>query len=191
MTIFAVMCAGMFPLIHMGRPWLAYLAASRIPNQRGLWANFRSPAASGTCSRSAPTSRVSLLFWYIGLVPDLASLRDRATTSIRKLVYGIARLGWRGRARHWQHYEKAYMLLAGLATRLVLSVHSVVSLRLRRLHPSRLAHDDLPALLRGGRHLRRLRHGGHGADRGRARPWTCKNLITIYHLEVMNKIILA
>jgi molybdopterin-containing oxidoreductase family membrane subunit len=125
MTIFAVMCAGLFPLIHVGRPWLAFWLAP-YPNQRGLWTNFRSPLLWDVFAVSTYFT-VSLMFWYLGLLPDLASLRDRTTSRIRKPIYTILSLGWRGAASHWQHYEKAYLLLAGLATGLVLSVHSVVS----------------------------------------------------------------
>jgi molybdopterin-containing oxidoreductase family membrane subunit len=125
MTIFAVMCAGIFPLIHVGRPWLAYWLLP-YPNQRALWVNFRSPLVWDVFAVSTYFS-VSLMFWYLGLVPDLASLRDRTTSRIRKPIYAILSLGWRGASTHWKHFEKAYLLLAGLATGLVLSVHSVVS----------------------------------------------------------------
>ena len=124
MTIFAVMCAGLFPLIHVGRPWLAFWLFP-YPNQRGMWINFNSPLAWDVFAVSTYFT-VSLFFWYVGLIPDLASLRDRSQ-GIRKAVYGALSLGWRGAARHWNHYEKAYMILAGLATPLVLSVHSIVS----------------------------------------------------------------
>jgi molybdopterin-containing oxidoreductase family membrane subunit len=125
MTIFAVMCAGIFPLIHVGRPWLAFWLLP-YPNQRGLWTNFRSPLLWDVFAVSTYFS-VSLMFWYLGLIPDLASLRDRTTSRIRKPIYTILSLGWRGAASHWRHFDKAYVLLAGLATGLVLSVHSVVS----------------------------------------------------------------
>jgi molybdopterin-containing oxidoreductase family membrane subunit len=125
MTIFAVMCAGIFPLIHVGRPWVAFWLLP-YPNQRGLWTNFRSPLLWDVFAVSTYFS-VSLMFWYLGLIPDLASLRDRTESRIRKPIYAILSLGWRGAANHWRHYEKAYILLAGLATGLVLSVHSVVS----------------------------------------------------------------
>jgi molybdopterin-containing oxidoreductase family membrane subunit len=125
MTIFAVMCAGIFPLIHVGRPWVAFWLLP-YPNQRGLWTNFRSPLLWDVFAVSTYFS-VSLMFWYLGLIPDLASLRDRTDSRIRKPIYAILSLGWRGAANHWRHFDKAYMLLAGLATGLVLSVHSVVS----------------------------------------------------------------
>ena len=125
MTIFAVVCAGIFPGIHVGRIWLAYWLFP-IPNQMLMWPNFRSPLlwdvfAVGTYAT------VSLLFWYMGMIPDLASLRDRATTKLRFYFYGILSLGWRSSNRHWHRFEFAYLLLASLATPLVLSVHSVVS----------------------------------------------------------------
>ena len=125
MTIFAVMCALIFPGIHVGRPWLAYWMLP-LPNQMSMWPQFRSPLMWDVFAVSI-YGTVSLIFWYLGLVPDLATLRDRAKTRIRRLAYGLFSLGWRGSHRHWLHYERAYLLLAGLATPLVLSVHSVVS----------------------------------------------------------------
>ena len=125
MTIFAVICALMFPTFHTGRPWLLYWALP-IPNQMQMWPNFRSPLLWDVFAVSTYFT-VSLLFWYVGLIPDLATMRDRATTKARRIAYGIFALGWRGSTRHWQHYEKAYLLLAGLATPLVLSVHTIVS----------------------------------------------------------------
>ncbi len=125
MTIFAVMCAGLFPAIHVGRPWLAYWLFP-YPNQMGTWPNFTSPLLWDVFAVSTYAT-VSLLFWYLGMVPDLATLRDRATSRWRFYLYGILSLGWRGSQRHWHVYEKAYLLLAALATPLVLSVHSVVS----------------------------------------------------------------
>ncbi len=125
MTIFAVMCAGIFPLIHMGRPWLA-MWVFPYPNSRGaLWLNFRSPLLWDVFAIGTYFT-VSLLFWYVGLVPDLATVRDRAS-GIRKRIYGWLSLGWNGSTRTWQRYEKACLLLAGLATPLVVSVHTVVS----------------------------------------------------------------
>ena len=125
MTIFAVMCALIFPGIHVGRPWLPYWMLP-IPNQMDMWPQFRSPLMWDVFAVSI-YGTVSVLFWYVGLIPDLATARDRAKTRIRRIVYGIFALGWRGSFRQWLHYEKAYLLLAGLATPLVLSVHSVVS----------------------------------------------------------------
>ncbi len=126
MTIFAVMTAGIFPVIHTGRPWLAFWLFP-YPNERGsLWVNFRSPLLWDVFAVSTYFT-ISLVFWYIGLVPDLASVRDRAKNKIRKFLYGMLSLGWRGTARNWNHYEMVYLLLAGLSTPLVLSVHSIVS----------------------------------------------------------------
>jgi Ni/Fe-hydrogenase subunit HybB-like protein len=125
MTLFAVLCALMFPLIHTGRPWLAYWMMP-IPNQMDMWPQFRSPLMWDVFAVSIYFA-VSLIFWYVGLLPDLATMRDRARTQVRRLVYGVFALGWRGSQRHWLHYERTYLLLAGLATPLVLSVHSVVS----------------------------------------------------------------
>lgn len=125
MTIFAVMCAGIFPIIHTGRPWLAgYLTP--YPNQHGLWVNFTSPLVWDVFAVTTYLT-VSFVFWYVGLIPDFATLRDRTTSKLKKYIYSIFSLGWRHSNRHWQHYEKAYMLLAGFATPLVLSVHTIVS----------------------------------------------------------------
>lgn len=125
MTIFAVMCAGIFPIIHTGRPWLAgYLTP--YPNQHSLWVNFTSPLVWDVFAVSTYFT-VSLVFWYVGLIPDFATMRDRTVSKLRKTIYSIFSLGWRHSNRHWQHYEKAYMLLAGFATPLVLSVHTIVS----------------------------------------------------------------
>jgi molybdopterin-containing oxidoreductase family membrane subunit len=125
MTIFAVICAGVFPGIHVGRVWLAYWLAP-YPNQMSMWPNFRSPLLWDVFAVSTYFT-VSLLFWFVGMIPDLATLRDRATTKLRAMIFGLLSLGWRGSNRHWQNYEKVYLLLAALATPLVLSVHSVVS----------------------------------------------------------------
>lgn len=125
MTVFAVATAGIFPIIHTGRPWLAFWLFP-YPNQRGpLWVNFRSPLVWDVFAISTYAT-VSVTFWYVGMVPDLATLRDRAK-GIRRHIYGAFSLGWRGRARDWSHYEIVYLLLAGLSTPLVLSVHSIVS----------------------------------------------------------------
>ncbi len=127
MTIFAVMQAGLFPLIHTGRPWLAAYWLFPIPNTMGVWPQFRSPLIWDVFAVSTYFT-VSFLFWGIGLIPDFATLRDSAKTLVVRRIYGLLAMGWRGSARHWNRYETAYMLLAGLATPLVLSVHSVVSL---------------------------------------------------------------
>src|SRR4051794_11491655 len=126
MTIFAVMCAGMFPLIHTGRPWLAAYWLFPYPNSMSIWPQFRSPLIWDVFAVSTYFT-VSLLFWYVGLIPDLATLRDKAKHRGLKMAYGALSLGWRGSAKHWQRYEHIYLLLAGLSTPLVLSVHTVVS----------------------------------------------------------------
>jgi molybdopterin-containing oxidoreductase family membrane subunit len=125
MTIFAVMCAGLFPLLHMGRPWFFYWLLP-YPNTMSLWPQFRSALVWDVFAVSTYFT-VSLLFWYMGMIPDLATLRDRAKSRFAWLAYGILAMGWRNSARHWQRYESAYLILAGLATPLVVSVHSVVS----------------------------------------------------------------
>lgn len=126
MTVFAVMTAGLFPLMHTGRPWLDFWLFP-YPNQRGpLWTNFRSPLLWDVFAVSTYAT-VSMVFWYIGLVPDFATIRDRAKNKIRQTVYGALSLGWRGTAKNWSHYEMVYLLLAGLSTPLVLSVHTIVS----------------------------------------------------------------
>ncbi|HVS16131.1 MAG TPA: NrfD/PsrC family molybdoenzyme membrane anchor subunit [Thermoanaerobaculia bacterium] len=125
MTLFAVLCALVFPAIHTGRPWLAYWMMP-IPNQMSLWPQFRSPLMWDVFAVSIYFT-VSLIFWYLGLLPDLATLRDRARDRVRRVAYGFFALGWSGSARQWRHYERAYLLLAAIATPLVFSVHSVVS----------------------------------------------------------------
>lgn len=125
MTIFAVMCAGLFPAFHVGRVWMVWFLAP-VPNANAIWQNFKSPLLWDVFAVSTYFS-VSVVFWFIGLVPDLATLRDRCKPGLKKTLYGIFALGWRGANRHWSHYETAYMLLAALSTPLVLSVHSVVS----------------------------------------------------------------
>jgi molybdopterin-containing oxidoreductase family membrane subunit len=125
MTLFAVACAGLFPLIHTGRPWMAFYMFP-YPSTMGIWPQFRSPLIWDVFAVST-YGTVSLLFWFVGLIPDLATLRDRAPTKAKQMIYGLLAMGWRGSARHWQRYQMAYLLLAGLATPLVLSVHTVVS----------------------------------------------------------------
>jgi len=188
MTIFAVMCAGLFPLIHVGRPWLAFWLLP-YPNERALWTNFRSPLLWDVFAVNTYFS-VSAMFWMLGLIPDLASLRDRATNKWKKLAYTILSVGWRGAASHWQHYEKAYLLLAGLATGLVLSVHSVVSF-------------DFATSLVPGWHMTIFPPyfvvGAIFAGFSMVvivlvvvrESMNLKNLITDYHLDVMNKVILG
>jgi len=125
MTIFAVCCAGIYPLFHVGRVWMVWFLAP-VPNSNAIWQNFKSPLLWDVFAVSTYFS-VSLIFWYLGMVPDLATLRDRARGFLRKTLYGIFALGWRGSNRHWQHYEVAYLILAAISTPLVLSVHSIVS----------------------------------------------------------------
>ncbi len=188
MTIFAVMCAGIFPLIHVGRPWLAFWLFP-YPNQRALWTNFRSPLLWDVFAVSTYFS-VSLMFWYLGLVPDIASMRDRTTNPWKKLAYTALSLGWRGSGSHWQHFEKAYLLLAGLATGLVLSVHSVVSF-------------DFATSVVPGWHMTIFPPyfvaGAIFAGFAMVvmvlvvvrETMNLKNLITVRHLDVMNKVILG
>src|SRR5436189_2132522 len=125
MTLFAVSCAGLFPVLHLGRPWLGYWLFP-YPNTMNVWPQFRSPLVWDVFAVSTYFT-ISLLFWFIGLIPDLATLRDRSENRAAKIIYGMLAMGWRGSARHWSRYETAYLLLAGLATPLVLSVHTVVS----------------------------------------------------------------
>ena len=188
MTIFAVICAGLFPVIHTGRPWLAgYLIP--YPNDHGLWVNFSSPLVWDVFAVSTYFT-VSLIFWYVGLIPDFATLRDRSTDKIKKVIYSVFSLGWRHSNRHWQHYEKAYMILAGLATPLVLSVHTVVSF------------DFATAVLPGWHSTIFPPYFVAGAIfSGFAMVVTClvflrkvfhiEHIITMNHLDHMNKIILA
>jgi Ni/Fe-hydrogenase subunit HybB-like protein len=126
MTLFAVACAGLYPLLHLGRPWLFYWLVP-YPNTMALWPQWRSPLIFDVFAVSTYAT-VSLLFWYVGLIPDLATLRDRARRRFSKIAYGILAMGWRGSARHWHRYRTAYLLLAGLATPLVVSVHTIVAL---------------------------------------------------------------
>jgi Ni/Fe-hydrogenase subunit HybB-like protein len=187
MTLFAVMCALVFPGIHVGRVWVAYYLAP-VPNQMSVWPNWRSPLLWDVFAVSTYFA-VSLLFWFIGLVPDLATLRDRAKSKLRKLVFGVLSLGWRGGNRQWHHYELAYLLLAGLSTPLVLSVHSVV------------ATDFATSILPGWHTTLFPPYFVAGAIfSGFAMVMTLaiiarklyhlENFITLRHLEVMNKIML-
>jgi Ni/Fe-hydrogenase subunit HybB-like protein len=125
MTLFAVACAGMFPLLHMGRPWLGYWMFP-YPNSMGVWPQFRSPLVWDVFAVST-YGTISAVFWFVGLVPDFATMREAATNRWSRMVYGALSLGWRGSARHWTRYEALYILLAGISTPLVLSVHTVVS----------------------------------------------------------------
>jgi Ni/Fe-hydrogenase subunit HybB-like protein len=125
MTLFAVACAGVFPILHLGRPWFAYWLIP-YPNTMDIWPQFRSPLVWDVFAIST-YGLVSLLFWFVGLIPDLATLRDRSSSRMGRVIYGILAMGWRGSAIHWHRYDVAYLLLAGLATPLVISVHTVVS----------------------------------------------------------------
>src|SRR6266478_546618 len=190
MTLFAVMCAGIFPLFHTGRPWRAFYWLFPIPNtDLNLWQNFRSPLIWDVFAVSTYLT-VSALFWFTGLVPDLATLRDRATKRVRQVVYGFLALGWRGSARHWRNYEAAYLILAGLSTPLVLSVHSVVSF------------DFATSVIPGWHTTIFPPYFVAGAIfSGFAMVMTLMlivrvvfkltDLVTIRHIELMNKIILA
>ena len=126
MTIFAVLCAGMFPILHTGRPWLAAYWLFPYPNSMDIWPQFRSPLIWDVFAVGTYLT-VSLLFWGLGMVPDLATFRDRAKHLVTKRIFGMLAMGWRGSAIHWERYEMASLMLAGLSTPLVLSVHSVVS----------------------------------------------------------------
>ena len=188
MTIFAVICAGIFPLLHLGRPWFLYWLLP-YPNTMRLWPQFRSALLWDVFAVSTYFS-VSLIFWYIGMIPDLATLRDRARCRRAQVAYGILALGWRNSARHWHRYESAYLLLAGLATPLVVSVHSVVSSDFAMSMMPGWHETVFPPYFVAGaifsgfamvlllcipiRHLYGL-----------------KDFITIHHLEVMAKILLA
>jgi molybdopterin-containing oxidoreductase family membrane subunit len=188
MTLFAVICALIFPGIHMGRIWLAYYMFP-LPNQMGMWPNFRSPLlwdifAVGTYFT------VSFLFWFVGLIPDFATFRDRAIKKVKRLVFGFLAMGWRGGNRQWRHYELAYLMLAGLATPLVLSVHSVVSTDFATsLIPGWHTTIFPPYFVAGAI------FSGFGMVMTLAiiarKVYSLEDLITINHLEKMNKIILV
>ncbi len=126
MTLFAVACAGMFPLLHLGRPWVFYWLFP-YPDTMGLWPQWRSPLVWDVFAVSTYAT-VSLVFWYVGLIPDLATMRDQARGAMARVFYGILAVGWRNEARQWQHHQALYLLLAALATPLVVSVHSIVGL---------------------------------------------------------------
>ena len=188
MTLFAVIAALMYPTFHIGRVWVFYWLLP-VPNQMGMWPNFKSPLLWDVFAVST-YGIVSALFWYVGLVPDLATLRDRATSRTKQIVYGIFSLGWRGSHKGWLHYEKAYMILAGLSTPLVLSVHTIVSF------------DFAVSIIPGWHTTIFPPYFVAGAIfSGFAMVVTLmvvarkamglENLITMRHLENMNKIILA
>jgi molybdopterin-containing oxidoreductase family membrane subunit len=188
MTIFAVICAGLFPAIHVGRIWFAYWLFP-YPNQMHMWPNFRSPLLWDVFAVSTYFT-VSLLFWYVGMIPDLATLRDRATTKTRQLIYGLLSMGWRGSNRHWHNYERVYLLLAALATPLVLSVHSVVSFDFAvSLVPGWHTTIFPPYFVAGAIFCGFAMVLVLAVP---AREWFgLKEVITLRHLENMNKILLA
>ena len=163
MTLFAVICALLFPLLHTGRPWFAAYWLLPYPSVQGIWPQFKSPLVWDVFAVSTYFT-ISLLFWFLGLIPDLAALRDSSKSRAKRFIYGVFAMGWRGSGRHWAEYKWAYLLLAGLSTPLVLSVHTIVSFDFATSVHARLAHHHLPALLRRRRHLLGLRHGGHLAD---------------------------
>ena len=188
MTIFAVVCAGIFPAIHIGRPWFFYWMFP-IPNQMEMWPQFRSPLEWDVFAVSTYAT-VSILFWYMGMIPDFATFRDRATSKVRRLAYGIASMGWRGSSREWHRYEKAYLLLAALATPLVLSVHSVVSFDFATSQLPGWHTTIFPPYFVAGAVF-----GGFAMVVVLAVParqfFGLKRIIELKHLELMNKIILA
>ncbi|HNM16095.1 MAG TPA: polysulfide reductase NrfD, partial [bacterium] len=187
MTIFAVICALLFPGIHVGRMWATYWFAP-VPNQMGMWPNFRSPLlwdffAVGTYFT------VSLIFWYVGLIPDLASLRDRAKTRVRQVVLGFLSLGWRGGNKQWKHYEMAYLILAGISTPLVLSVHSIVSTDFATSIIPGWHTTIFPPYFVAGAIFSGFAMVMTLAIVAR-KAYKLENIITLYHLENMNKIML-
>ncbi len=187
MTIFAVMCAGLFPAIHVGRIWVIWWVFP-IPNQMDMWPQFRSPLLWDVFAVSTYFT-VSLLFWYTGMIPDLATLRDRATTRIKAIAYGLFSLGWRGSNRHWHRYERAYLLLAALSTPLVLSVHSVVSFDFAVSQLPGWHTTIFPPYFVAGAIFSGFAMVVTLAVPARA-IWGLENFITLRHLENMNKIIL-
>ncbi len=188
MTLFAVACAGIFPLIHLGRPWLAYWLFP-YPNTMGAWPQFRSPLVWDVFAVSTYAT-VSALFWFVGLIPDFATLRDRSKTRGKQMVYGILAMGWRGSAIHWHRYEIAYLLLAGLAAPLVISVHTIVSFDFAvSLIPGWHATVFPPYFVAGAI------YSGFAMVVTLAVPlralYKLEDFITAQHLENMGKIILA
>ncbi len=188
MTIFAVICALVFPGIHVGRIWTVYWMFP-IPNQMDMWPNFRSPLLWDVFAVGTYFT-VSLVFWYVGMIPDLATLRDRARKKVSRFLYGIFAVGWRGSSRHWLHYERAYMILAALSAPLVLSVHSIVSFdfavaQLPGWHTTIFPpYFVAGAVFSGFAMVQTLMLP--------ARKWLgLKNIVTIKHIENMNKIILV
>ncbi len=188
MTLFAVAAAGIYPLIHLGRPWYAFWLFP-YPNTMTLWPQFRSPLIWDVFAVSTYAT-VSLLFWFIGLIPDMATLRDRSTSFLGKKIYGMLAMGWRGSGKHWYRYETAYLLLAGLATPLVLSVHSVVSFDFAVSQIPGWHETFFPPYFVGG-----ALYAGFAMVLTLAIParklFHLEGFITMKHLENMGKIMLA
>ncbi len=188
MTIFAVMCAAMFPVLHLGRPWLGYWLFP-YPNSMNYWPQFRSPLMWDVFAVSTYAT-ISVVFWYMGMIPDLATLRDRSQSKLGQFVYGLLSVGWRGSVRHWVRYETASILLAGLATPLVLSVHSVISLDFSvALMPGWHTTIFPPYFVAGAI------YSGFAMVLTLAIPirkfYHLEDLITIRHLDNCNKVMLA
>jgi len=188
MTIFAVICAGVFPGIHIGRPWLPYYMMP-IPNQMDMWPQFRSPLEWDIFAVSTYAT-ISIVFWYMGMIPDFATFRDRATSFGRRFGYGLVAMGWRGSSRQWHRYERAYLLLAALATPLVLSVHSVVSFDFATAQLPGWHTTIFPPYFVAGAIF-----GGFAMVVTLAVParqfFGLKRIIQIKHLELMNKVLIA
>lgn len=190
MTVFAVMTAGLFPLLHTGRPWLDYWLFP-YPNQRGpLWVNFRSPLLWDVFAVSTYAT-VSMVFWYIGLVPDFATIKDRAKNKIRRSVYGALSLGWRGTAKNWSHYEMVYLILAGLSTPLVLSVHTIVSFDFAVSNLPGWHTTIFPPYFVAGAIFSGFAMVVTLMTLVRIGFPEFKNYVTLDHMEVMNKIIMT
>ncbi len=188
MTIFAVVCAAIFPVFHVGRVWMAWFLFP-IPNANAIWPNFRSALLWDVFAVST-YGTVSVLFWYVGLIPDLASVRDRAKNKIRQILYGIFAMGWRGSNRQWSNYEMCYLILAGLSTPLVLSVHTIVSFDFAiSLLPGWHTTIFPPYFVAGAI------FSGFGMVLTLMLPlraiYGLDDLITQYHIDCMTKIILA
>ena len=190
MTVFAVMTAGLFPIFHTGRPWLAFWLLP-YPNQRGpLWVNFRSPLLWDVFAVSTYAT-VSAVFWYVGMIPDLATIRDRAKSTIRRTVYGIFSMGWRGTNRNWSHYEMLYLILAGLSTPLVLSVHTIVSFDFAVANLPGWHTTIFPPYFVAGAIFSGFAMVVTLMVLVRKGYPQIKDYVTIDHLEVMNKIIMT
>ncbi|WP_347358536.1 NrfD/PsrC family molybdoenzyme membrane anchor subunit [Bdellovibrio sp.] len=190
MTVFAVMTAGLFPLLHTGRPWLDYWLFP-YPNQRGpLWVNFRSPLLWDVFAVSTYAT-VSIVFWYIGLIPDFATIKDRAKNKLRRTVYGALSLGWRGTAKNWSHYEMVYLLLAGLSTPLVLSVHTIVSFDFAVSNLPGWHTTIFPPYFVAGAIFSGFAMVVTLMTLVRIGFPEFKNYVTLDHMEVMNKIIMT